>query len=247
MPYRRTATKQYSQRRRRTRLETWRSRKWGEVKYPRGTQPVVVETKIESLVQGQPATRTIVIKEGLGVKKPEEVKAIMKALEIKAASELPADAKAEFSIYLPKTRRKPIKFVAVGRQPIEPRLVLPPGGFDVPEYLREDIKEEWRKHPKRKTATDLEAMAYLMSASALGPFDKEHHRIYLYLARKYLKKKGWKKFAGGMAFLNEYKSLTDYEKHLLQKLKDRIWKLQQKDLKERQKRAKKLLKEVEGK
>jgi len=44
--------------------------------------------------------------------------------------------------------------------------------------------------------------------------------------------------------LNQYRSLSDFEKRELQKLKDWIWKQQQKDLKERMKVAKQLKKET---
>jgi len=201
-----------------------KTRKWGVVKYPKGTKPVVIETKIEGTIGRKPYVQTVVIKEGVGITKETDIPAVIKVLQEKAENELPADAKAEFSIYLPKTRRKPVKFVAVGGQPLEPRLVVPSGGFDIPEELREDIRKEWKKHPKRKTATDLEAMAHLMSASAIGPPDTEHTRIYL----------------------NEHRSLSDYEKRLLQRLKDHIWKEQQKDLAERRKRARQLAKTCPG-
>ena len=223
-----------------------KTRKWGVIKYPKGTRPVVIEAKIEGMIGRRPYVRTVVIKEGVGITKETDIPVIIKMLQEKTKNELPADAKAEFSIHFPKTRKKPVKFVAIGGQPLEPRLVVPSGGFDIPEELREDIKKEWKKHPNRRTATDLEAMAHLMSASALGPLDAEHTRIYLYLARKYLKSKGWKNFKGSMAFLNEYKSLSENEKRLLQKLKDHIWKEQQKDLAERRKRARQLAKACPG-
>lgn len=223
-----------------------KTRKWGVIKYPKGTRPVVIEAKIEGMIGRRPYVRTVVIKEGVGITKETDIPVIIKMLQEKTKNELPADTKAEFSIHFPKTRKKPVKFVAIGGQPLEPRLVLPSGGFDIPEELREDIKKEWKKHPNRRTATDLEAMAHLMSASALGPLDAEHTRIYLYLARKYLKSKGWKNFKGSMAFLNEYKSLSENEKRLLQKLKDHIWKEQQKDLAERRKRARQLAKACPG-
>jgi len=240
--YRRRAGKQYSRNRRAIRLESLKTRKWGVVKYPKGTKPVVVEAKVEGMIGRRPYVQTVVIKEGVGITKETDIPAVIKVLQEKAENELPADTKAEFSIYLPKTRKKPVKFVALGGQPLELRLVVPSGGFEVPEELRKDIRKEWRKHPNRKTATDLEAMAHLMSASALAPLDTEHARIYLYLARKYLKSKGWKSLKGSLAFLNKNKSLSENEKRLLQKLKDNIWKDQQRDLAERRKRARQLAK-----
>jgi hypothetical protein len=230
-------------------METLRSRKWGIVKYPKGTKPVVVEvTSIVGATKGVKAHReTVVLKEGLGIKRKEDVPALIKALEEKVKKELPIDAKAEFSIHFPKTRKKPVKFTTVGGLPSEPRILYFTGGYDIQEELKEDIKKEWKRHPKRKTATDLEVMAYIMSASGAGPLDGYHTRIYLHLFRKYLKSKGWKKFEGSMSFLNEHKSLSDYEKRLLQGLKDWIWKRQQKDLAERKRHAKKILKERGGK
>ena len=244
--YRRRTGKQYS-RKNRIQLESLKTRKWGVVKYPKGTKPVVIEAKIKgSLGRRGTYVQNIVIKEGVGITKDTDIPVVIRLLQEKAKNELPADVEAEFSIHFPKTRKKPIKFVAVGGQPLEPRLVLPSGGYDIPEDLREDIKKEWKKHPNRKTATDLEAMAHLMSASAIGPLDTEHTRIYLYLARKYLKSKGWKRFKGSMAFLNNYKSLSENEKRLLQRLKDNIWKEQQRELAERRKRARQLAKACPG-
>ena len=245
MGYRRKPKRQYSRSRgSRLRLATLKTRKWGVVTYPKGTKPIVVEVKVEGVADKNPAVQTLVIKEGLGVKEEAEIPLLVEALKEKAKRELAVDQKAEFSIHFPKTRKKPVKFVAVGEQPLQPRIVLHPLSREISEQLKEDIKKEWEKHPKRKTATDLEAMAYLSSASLVAPLDREHTRIYLHLARKYLKSKGWKKFKGGMAFLESYRSLSDYEKHLLQRLKDWIWKQQQKDLAERRKRAKQLLKEL---
>jgi len=245
MPYRKPAGSQYRPKRKNVAVATLKTRKWGAVTYPKGTKPVVVEAKIEEGTIGRRQrsyVRTVIIK-GVGITKETDIPIVQHLLREKAKNELPADAKAEFSIHFPKTRKKPVKFVAVGGQPLEPRLVAPFGGYDIPEEMREDIKKEWKKHPNRKTATDLEAMAYLHSLSAIGPLDTEHTRIYACLMREYLKSKG-KKFKGKLAFLNEHKSLSEYEKRLLQKLKDRIWNAQQRDLAERRKRAKRLLKEV---
>jgi hypothetical protein len=246
LSYRRKSRRQYSLRKKgsRSRLVTLKTRKWGVIAYPKGTKPVVVEVKIEGAVGKNPSVQTVVIKEGLGVKRETEIPILVKALREKAKRELAADQKAEFSIHFPKTRKKPVKFVAAGTQPLQPRIIYHPHGGEPPRQLKEDIKKEWKKHPKRKTATDLEALAYLSSSSLTAPLDGEHTRIYLYLSRKYLKSKGWKKFDGSMAFLKEHKLLSDYEKRLLQKLKDWIWKQQQKDLAERKRRAKRLLKEV---
>ena len=218
-----------------------KTRRWGEVKYPKGMKPIVIEAKIEGVMDRRPYVETIVIKEGAGIKKETDIPAVIKVLEEKAKNEVPIDAKVEFSIHFPKTRKKPVKFVAVGGQPLEPRLVVPSGGYEIPDQLREDIRKEWKKHPKRKTATDLEAMTYLMSASALGRLKREYASIYRYLMRKYLKNKG--KSFKGVEFLKRHKTLTDYEKRKLQELKNDIWRDQQKDLKERQKRARQLAKE----
>ena len=242
--YRKHASKQYSRKvarktvkTRRARFERVKTRKWGEITYPKGTKPVVVEVSFNG---GQP-----LIISGLGIKSEKDVEIIKRALIRKAEKEIPEDRKVEFTIHFPKTRRKPIRFVTVGGQPVQPRIIYHPKGFTIPEELKKDIKEEWRKHPRRKTATDLEAMAYLMSASGAAPLSPEYSRIYLHLARKYfIRKHGAKAIKGGLSFLNQYRSLSDFEKRELQKLKDWIWKQQQKDLKERMKVAKQLKKET---
>ena len=97
-----------------------------------------------------------------------------------------------------------------------------------PENLIQEIKEEFKKNPNRKTASDLEAMVYLHTASLAQPLNSQACRIYFYLFRKYLKKHGWKKFEGNLSFLNQYKTLSAYDKRELSKLEEWIFKQQQK-------------------
>jgi hypothetical protein len=208
-----------------------KTRYWGEVLYPKGTKPVVAEIKVGG---SEPA----VFKEGLGYKTPSDLEAIRKGLEIKAKGELAQDQKADIELKFPNTHRAPIKFSVVGEQPLRPRIINYPGGWGPPEGIVEDIKKELQ-NPKRKTASDVEVVAYLSSASLAFPLSEEWIRIYLYLARNYFKAKGWKKFDGSMSFLNEYKSLREDDKRELQRLKDWIFEQQKKDLAERQRQVRK--------
>lgn len=67
-------------------------------------------------------------------------------------------------------------------------------------------------------ATDLETMAYLMSASFAFPLDRDWVNIYSYLVHNYVKR--WKK-QDVPDFLKEHDKISDYEKRLLEDLK--IW------------------------
>jgi len=215
-----------------SKVATLKTKKWGTVSYPKGTKPVVVEVKTNGYSSQ--------IK-GLGYKKDSDIKVLKKALEQKGKRELEKHQKAEYVINFPKTRRKPVKFIVVGGQAITPPIIHHPS-WPPPENLVKEIKEEMRKNPSRKTASDLEALAYMQSASGVGPFDDTGYRITFYLFRKYLKKKGWKKFEGSMAFLNQYKTLSDHDQRMLNRLKEQIFRDQQKILKEREKHSWKLRK-----
>lgn len=75
-------------------------------------------------------------------------------------------------------------------------------------------------------ATDLEAMAYLMSASFAFPLDTDWVNIYSYLVSNYIKK--WKK-QEVPDFLKEHDKISDYEQRLLNDLKVWIRKQQNKE------------------
>jgi len=236
MAYRKRSQPQYARRVKRqskVRLATIRTRRWGEVEYPKGTNPVVVEIKINGASQ--------VWKSGLGYKKDAKIPAVKEALKEKAKHELTQDQKAEVAIHFIKGRKGPVKFSVVGEQPLKPRIIHHPS-WPPPEAVLEDVRKELAK-PNRKTASDMEAMAYLNTASGAAPFNDQACRIYFYLFRKYLKSKGWKKFKGDMAFLDQHKTLSEYDERELRKLKDWIFKEQQKDMTERLKRAKQIAKE----
>jgi hypothetical protein len=163
---------------------------------------------------------------------------IRKALAEKAKKELDLSRRAEVTISFPKSRRKPIRFEVAGGQPLQPRIIHHPS-WPPPEELAAEIREEIRKNPKRKTASDLEAMAYLHTASLATPLSDDMARIYFHLFRKYLTKKGWRKFKGtGLAFLDQYKRLEPNEERELKKLKDWIYQTQQRDLEERRRQLK---------
>jgi len=122
----------------------------------------------------------------------------------------------------------------IKRKLATPRVIYHPP-WKPPEHVVKEIKREFKENPNRKTASDTEAMVYLQTASLAAPLNEQACRIYFYLFRKYLKKKGWKSFKGSTAFLDDYKTLSDYDKRELAKLKDWIYKQQQKDLAERRK------------
>jgi hypothetical protein len=205
-------------------LETIKTRKWGEVKYPKGTHPLVVEAKV--------GDAQVVMKEGLGYRKDQELALIRKALEAKFEKELDVSQKADVTVSFPQSKKAPVKFFVAGEQPMLPKVIHHPS-WPPPEEVVADIKEEFRKNPNRKTASDLEAMAYLNTASMAGPMSEKWCRIYFYLTRKYLMKKGWKKFKGGMEFMDGYKTLRPGDERELKHLKEWIFEEQKKELAER--------------
>ena len=80
--------------------------KGGIVRYPKGTKPVVIEARIEELIDRKSHVGTTVIKEGVGIRKETDIPAIVKLLREKTKNEVPADTKVEFSIYFLKTRKR---------------------------------------------------------------------------------------------------------------------------------------------
>jgi hypothetical protein len=231
LPYKKRSGSQYGiQKRRNAAVATMNTKKWGKISYPKGTNPVLVEMKTDG------TTSQI---EGLGFKKDSDIDSLTEALKKKSENELEQYQKATFTINFPKTRKKPVKFSAVGEQPITPPIIHH-SAWPPDERLIEEIKEEMRKNPNRKTASDLEAMTYLNTASSAAPMSEQWNRIYFYLTRNYLKRKGWKKFDGGMDFLDHHKTLSEYDRRQLNELKNQIFRDQQKALRERRKQAKKL-------
>ncbi len=241
MRYRKRSTSSYSPKRRRSiPLAKVRTRHWGTVSYPQGSKPVVVEIEVDEVKGSAPS---VIFKEGFGYKKDSDLSDIKNALEIKAKKELTKDQKAEVSINFPRTRKKPVKFSVAGEAPLTPRVIHHPA-WPPPENLVQEIKKELKSAKRRKTASDLEAMAYLNTISMAAPMSEQWCRIYFHLTYKYLKKKGWKKFEGTMGFLTKHRTLNEHDKRELEKLKAWIFKEQQKDLAERRKRARQLAKEV---
>jgi len=235
LTYRRKPKREYSRRKKGisrsgVAVSTLKTRKWGEIYYPEGTKPLVVEVKSDG------HSSQI---EGLGYEKPLDIETIKKTLEEKAKRELEKHQKAEITLNFPKTRRKPVKFSVVGEQSITPPVIHHPS-WPPAEHLVKEIKEELRKTPRRKTASDLEAMTYISTASGAAPLNEQWYRIYCHLTRNYLKSKGWKKFDGSMKFLDDHKTLSRYDQRELSSLKQWIFKQQQKVLKERRKQATKL-------
>ena len=203
-----------------------KTKRWGKISYPKGTEPVVVEVNGSRI-------------DCMGVRKESDVEELRKALEKKGKTELEKHQKADFTLHFPKTKKQPVKFSVAGEQTITSPVVHHPS-WPPPENLVKEIKEEMRKDPNRKTASDLEAMAYLQTASLAAPLNDQACRIYFYLTRNYLKGKGWKKFEGDMNFLDQHKTLSEYDERELKHLKGWIFEQQQKVLEERGKQAKAL-------
>lgn len=95
----------------------------------------------------------------------------------------------------------------------------------IPEDLKFHIELERMKQTMKagiegdiEKATDLEAMAYLMSASFAYPLHSDWVNVYSYLVHNYIKK--WKK-QEIPDFLKEHDRISDYERKLLNDLK--IW------------------------
>lgn len=91
------------------------TKKWGEVKFPHGTHPAVVEIQVNG---NQPT----ILKDGIGYKKDADLEAIRKQLEANAKRDLDVSQKAEITVNLPQTRRKPLKLTVQGGQPLEPKI-----------------------------------------------------------------------------------------------------------------------------
>jgi hypothetical protein len=238
LAYRKKAGPQYGRKgksRGRASLATTRTMRWGEISYPVGSKPLIVEI-------GDGGISSHV--EALRFSTESDLDKIKEQLEGEIERELPGDCKVEVSLNFPKTRRRPVKFSVVGERPINPRVIYHPA-WPPPDNLVQEIKEEYETHPGRKTASDLEAMAYLSTVSLAAPLNVQYCRIYFHLTRRYLKRKGWRTFDGSMKFLDQYRSLNEDDRRKLKQLKDWIFARQKKDLAERLKRARKLREEGE--
>ena len=219
-------------------VATVNTRKWGEVLYPKGSKPIVAEVKVFGDLGPNVRSESSVIKEGLGYRKDSDLDLIRKALEVKVKNDLAKNQKADVMLNFPAGSRKPVKFSVIGEQPLRPRIIYYPP-WEPPEGILNDIRKELQ-NPNRKTASDAEVAAYLSSASLANPPSEQWTRIYMYVTRNYLKSKGWKKFKGGMEFLDDYKTLRSDDERELKRLREWIFEEQRKDLAERQKQEKKI-------
>ncbi len=129
-------------------------------------------------------------------------------------------------------------FVAKLMTIVKPTIVTanPDWGETIPEWLIERIRiqrfvEHFKelKGEKIKEASDEEAFAYLYTASLVVPLREEWVRIYLYLGYKIAPERMKEK----IEVLNPPKELTDYEKYLLQRLKEYIYRVRKKRERER--------------
>lgn len=127
-----------------------------------------------------------------------------------------------------KVRKKVRKIV---EKPLKPRIIHHIG-WPPPDSLIREAKREVGK-PDRKTASDIEALIYLNTASMAAPMTDQWTRIYFHLAYNYLKGKG--KIPEDAEFMTQHKTLSDYDARELRRLKDWIFRQQQKDLAERRK------------
>lgn len=139
--------------------------------------------------------------------------------------------------------KKPVDFFVTGEQPKTPPVIYCPS-WPPPEAIVNEIKEEMQKNPNRRTASDLEAMAYLQTASLAAPLNDQACQIYFYLMRSYLKGKGRKKFDGSMDFLNQHQLLSEYDERELRRLKGWIFEQQKKALRERERQSEILKKDA---
>ena len=95
---------------------------------------------------------------------------------------------------------------------------------------------KYKDKEKEDKSTDVEALAYLYTASLAQPLPNEYSEIYFYLTRKSLEKQGKKEIPD---FLKDYEKLDDYKMSLLDELKGEIWNAQEKAYKERVKEERK--------
>lgn len=96
-----------------------------------------------------------------------------------------------------------------------------------PPNITMEIRAEHILNPNRKTASDLEAMAYISTVTQAQPISSQWCRIFMYLVRKWMKKKGVE-IEDSMSFLNEATELDDYDGYRLKQLKDWIFRQQKK-------------------
>ena len=103
---------------------------------------------------------------------------------------------------------------------------------------------KYKGKEKEDKSTDIEALAYLYTASLAQPMPDEYSEIYFYLTRKSLEKQGKKEIPD---FLKDYEKLDEYKMSLLDELKSDIWNTQEKAYKERLKAERKEHKKEEQK
>jgi len=97
-------------------------------------------------------------------------------------------------------------------------------GFDVPQNVVEDIIRQRIECEGRET-TNAEVVAYLLSASGTAPLNHDAFRICMHEFRRYLEWKGIE-----VPDFVEDIELSDYEKGILNKLKEDIRRSQKKAL-----------------
>jgi len=109
-------------------------------------------------------------------------------------------------------------------------------GEYLPQWLIERIRiQRFIEHFKELNgekiteASDEEAFAYLYTASLVAPLKDEWFRIYMYLGYKVAPERMKEKIAE----LNPPEELTDYEKYMLQRLKEYIYKVRRNRERER--------------
>lgn len=125
-------------------------------------------------------------------------------------------------------------------------MVVYPGGWHdtLPEWIKNEIHLQrlaqlmlkYKGKEKENRATDVEALAYLYTASLSQPLPDEYSEIYFYLTRKSIEWQGKKEIPD---FLQEYENIDNYKMSLLDELKCEIWNAQEKACKEKLKLEKK--------
>ena len=109
-------------------------------------------------------------------------------------------------------------------------VVVHPLWPEIPEKLKEQIKIyrllNCLQIVREEKAHEIEALAYLVSASMVAPLRTEFANVYAYLFSKYFDRIAPEN-------LKAPKELSDYEKYLLNDLRKHIYEAQVKALKEK--------------
>jgi hypothetical protein len=116
-------------------------------------------------------------------------------------------------------------------------------GYESPDAIPKDIKDDIRmarlalnaKCPGHEEATDVEVVAYLMTASLAQPLSADWTYIYIHVFCRYLEEKGIEPPA---SIKEEDRELNDYQKGMLSDLKAWLFKKSMESVKAKLKETK---------